>query len=243
MFRLSTLQNILVLFFVTGLLSSCEMMKQSSKFNFNDGLYHTGRFSKQKVYVLSIDDDTLSVFPVIQYGDSSAVLTKQRVNYIACQNKFKDNKVSHTFYRPSLDLDFMTIPLKYRFPAGQLPNTLTTNFNGAFYAGYRIDEYKLNYKHTPLSTYKQTIKHLGYSAGLFTGLGSSIINNSVLKSLAPVNEYDGVLLVSGIAVNLAVEKISIGVALGTDYLMDRKHRDWIYEGKPYLGFTLGLNLD
>ena len=224
-------------------LSSCEMVKQSSKYNFNDGIYTTSRFSQQKVYVLQVDDDTLSVFPVIEFVDSTAVLTKQRVNYIANQRKFKDNKVSHSFFRPSLDVDIMTLPLKYRFPAGQLPNTLTTNFNGAFYFGYRIDEYRLNYKRTPLNTYKQSIKHIGYSAGFFTGIGSALINSSMLNDQSFAYEYDGVLLITGIAANLAVDKFTVGIALGTDFLMDKYHSEWIYEGKPYIGFTLGLNLN
>src|ERR1700743_2093072 len=139
---------------VVASMSSCTMIRQSAKRNFNDGIYTTNRFSKNEVYVLHIDDDTLSVFPVLEFKDSTAILVKQRVNYIANQKKFKDNKTNRTFYRPSVDVDLMTIPLKYRFAAAELPNTLTTNFSGAVFAGYRTDEYRLNYKRTPLNTYK-----------------------------------------------------------------------------------------
>src|ERR1039458_1503909 len=152
---------------VLASMSGCVMIKQSAKYNFNDGIYQIRRFSTDKVYVLHIDDDTISVFPVLQFKDSTAILTKKRVNYTCNQRRFKDNKVNHDFYRPSLDIDLMTIPLKYRFPAEKLPNTLTSNFSGAVFAGYRIDAYKLNYKRTPLNTYKQTVKHLGYSTGIF----------------------------------------------------------------------------
>lgn len=223
--------------------SSCQIVKQSSKYNFNDGIYQTGRFSKQKVYVLQVDEDTISVFPVLEFPDSTAVLTKQRINYVANQRKFKDNRINHSFYRPSFDLDLMTLPLKYRFSAGQLPNTLNSYFNGAFYAGYRIDEYWLNYKRTPLNSYKQSIKHVGYSAGFYAGIGSTLINSSVLNDPFFSYDYEGVLLLTGVAANIAVDNVTVGVALGTDYLMDKYHAEWIYEGKPYIGFTLGLNLN
>ena len=224
-------------------MGSCDMMRQSAKHSFNDGVYQTKRFSKNEVYVLKIDDDTLSVFPVLEFKDSTAILVKQRVNYIDNQKKFKDKKLNHTFFRPSADIDLMTIPMKYRFDAAELPNTLTTNFSGAIYAGYRIDEYKLNYKRTPLNTYKQKIKHIGYSAGFYAGVGSALINNSTLTDQTYPYEYEGVLLITGISANVAVNNISVGVALGTDHLLDKYHSEWIYEGQPYIGFTLGLNLN
>jgi hypothetical protein len=224
-------------------MTSCGIIRQSAKYNFNDGEYQTRRFSKEKVYVLKVDDDTISVFPIIRYGDSSAVNTRQRVNYTTSQRKLKDNKTKHDFFRPSLDVDIMTIPLKYRLAAGELPNTLTTNFNGALFTGYRIDAYRLNYKRTPLNTYKQTVKHIGYSVGLFAGIGSSVIDNSSLSTGSFNSTYDGVLLITGLAANVAVDNITIGIAAGTDRLLDKHHEHWIYEGQPCIGFTLGLNIN
>lgn len=234
---------IAALILLSCFLGGCTMIRQSAKYNFNDGVYRTRWLSNEKVYVLRIDDDTISVFPVVKYGDSSAVNTKQRVNYTSNQRRFKDNKVSHVFYRPSVDVDLMTIPLKYRQSADMLPNTLTTNFNGAIFAGYRIDAYRLNYKRTPLNTYKQSVKHIGYSAGLFAGVGSSVIDNSTVYNHAFSYQYEGVLLISGIAANVAIDNITIGLAAGADRLLDKNHDGWIYEGKPCLGFTLGLNLN
>ena len=137
----------------------------------------------------------------------------------------------------------MTMPLKYRPAAGELPNTLTTSFSGALFAGYRIDAYRLKYKRTPLNTYKQTVKHLGYSAGIFAGIGSSIIDNSTLSIHNFGYQYEGVLFISGVAVNVAIDNITIGLAAGTDHLLDRYRHEWIYEGQPCLGFTLGLNIN
>ena len=225
------------------LFSSCTVLQENSKHKFNDGIYQTKRFSHNKVYVLKVDDDTIAVFPVLEFKDSTSILTKQRVNYSSLQKKFKDNKVSHNFYRPSFDIDVMTIPLKYRPAEYILPNQLTTNFNGAVFAGYRLDDYKVSYKRTPLNIYKQTVKHIGYSAGLFAGIGNTLVDEYSLKTPNINIQYEGMILITGVAVNVAIEKFTVGIALGADYLLDKYHDAWIYEGKPCVGFTLGLDLN
>jgi hypothetical protein len=237
----------ILIFFIAWVLlissfSSCIVLQQGSKNGFNDGIYKTRRFYGRKVYVLKVDEDTIAVFPVLDFKDSTAILVKQRVNYTSRQRRMKDNLSSYSFYKPSFDIDLMTEPLKYRPPTNMLPNQLTANFNGALYGGYRIDAYKLNYKRTPLNIYKQSVKHTGYSAGLFAGIGSTLIDNYSLTNPAINTQYEGVLLITGFAVNVAVQNLTLGVSLGTDHLLDKNRSYWIYEGKPCVGFTVGLNL-
>jgi len=217
-------------------------MHTGSKNSFNDGIYKTKRFYGSKVYVLRVDEDTIAVFPVLDFPDSTAILVKQRVNYTSLERKMKDNRSSYSFYKPSFDVDLMTVPLKYRPANYMLPNTLTANFNGAIYGGYRIDAYKLNYKRTPLNVYKESVKHTGYSAGLFAGIGSALIDDYSITSPAINTQYEGVLLITGVAVNVAVENLTLGLSFGTDHLLDKYHSYWVYEGKPCVGFTVGLNL-
>ena len=228
---------------MTTIFSSCSVLKQSSKYNFNDGTYKTKKFSADEVYVMRVDEDTLAVFPIKEYKDSTAIMVKQRVDYCSAQRKLKDNKTSCTFYKPSFDVDVMTMPLKYRPATAVIPNQLTTNFNGAFYGGYRIDAYDVKYKRTPLNNWKQNIKHMGYSAGLFLGLGSSMIDATTLDDPSYPHQYEGALLLCGVAVNIAVENLNFGVCFGPDYLLDKNHNDWIYQGKPTVGLTFGLNIN
>jgi len=223
-------------------LSGCIFVRESSKNGFNDGIYRTGGFYGKKVYVLKVDDDTISVFPLWKFKDSTAILTNKRTNYLTKQRKMKDQLAFHKFYRPSFDLDLMTLAMKYRPAIKDIPNQLTTGFNGALFFGYRIDAYKLKYHRTPLNVYNQSIKHLGYSAGVYAGIGNTAINGSVLNDPNSTILYDGVLLIAGVAANIAVEKITFGLSLGADHLLDHYHTAWIYEGKPTIGFTLGLNL-
>ena len=229
------------LLFPLVLLGSCTMLRQSAKYKFNDGIYNKGIISDRQVYVLNVDEDTIAVFPVKQFKDSTAIITTERTVFTSRQRKLRDNKATHSFYKPSFDIDAMTIPLKYRPATPQLPNQLTNNFNGALYAGYRIDAYKLHYKRTPLNVYKQHVRHLGYSAGLFAGFGNSLINEWTLPNRNL--EYEGMLLLTGAGINIAVENLTFGLSVGTDHLMDNNHKDWIYQGKPWVGFTVGLNIN
>ena len=232
----------IILLFLSVSFNSCILLHENSKNNFNDGIYQTRRFSVNKVYIMKIDDDTISIFPVLEFKDSTAILTNKRVNYTTRQKKFKDNLTVHTYYKPSFDLDVITLAMKYRPAESGIPNQLTTNFNGAVFCGYRIDAYKLKYKRTPLNNYKQSITHLGYSGGLYAGIGSTAINGTVIVDPNSSVLYDGVVLTGGIALNIAVERIAFGLSLGADYLMDQYRNRWIYEGKPTAGFTIGLNL-
>ena len=238
--RIPLLFIVITLF--TASLTGCTVL-DNSKHSFNDGIYQTKRFSKKsKVYVLKIDDDTLAVFPVKEFKDSTAIMTKDRVNYMGTQRKFKDGKAVHNFYRPSFDLDVMTIPFKYRPVTSILPNQLDANFTGAIYGGYRIDNYRVTYQRTPLNNYKQKVKHIGYSAGFFAGIGNSLIDEYSLTNHFDT-QYQGVLLSTGIAANVAVGNFTLGISIGADNLLDQNKRYWTYEGKPFIGFTVGLNLN
>jgi hypothetical protein len=48
---------------------------------------------------------------------------------------------------------------------------------------------------------------------------------------------------SGIAAIIGVDKLSFGLLLCEDHLLDKNHKLWIYEGKPWLGLSVGLNLN
>jgi hypothetical protein len=224
------------------ILSSCSLLHHNSKYNFNDGIYYSDFWARHPVYIHQLTDDTIIAFPVIMFPDSTAILMNQMTIYADQQKKFKDNLTQHTFYKPSFDLDVMTIPLKYRPAEGAAPHQLTTNFNGAVFFGYRIDQYTLNYERTPLNNYKQDIQHLGYSLGLFAGIGGTVINTWQINNALPF-DYEGVTLITGISANVAMQSVDFGLSLGFDHLMDGNHKEWIYEGKPCIGFTLGLNLN
>lgn len=65
----------------------------------------------------------------------------------------------------------------------------------------------------------------------------STTNNAI------ATEYDGLILQKGIAGIVAINKLTIGVSVGFDDLLDRNNKNWIYENKPWFGLMLGLNLN
>lgn len=57
------------------------------------------------------------------------------------------------------------------------------------------------------------------------------------------HEYDGIVWTKGVAGIFAINTFTIGVSLGFDNLLDQNRTVWIYESKPWIGFTFGLNLN
>ena len=150
---------------------------------------------------------------------------------------------NYVFRQNSLDADILSILLKYRPSINGFPNQLNTSIlNGALYLGYRTDLYKLTYTQSPLRIFRRDIVHYGFSFGIFTGVGSSGIDEFVTQNGINI-QYDGFLNVSGIAVIIALNKLTFGLTFGADHLLDKNRKAWIYQGKPWVGLSVGLNLN
>ena len=149
---------------------------------------------------------------------------------------------AYRFKKNTLDLDILTILFKYRPEVNGFPRQLNASFNGAVYIGYRTDLYDLTYKETPLKTFKREIIHYGYSFGIFTGIGSARIDEYVTNYAINI-QYDGVVNLTGISAIVAVNRVSLGMCVGVDFLLDRNSKFWVNHSKPWLGLSLGLNLN
>ncbi|MCF0052640.1 hypothetical protein LXM25_21390 [Dyadobacter sp. LJ53] len=146
------------------------------------------------------------------------------------------------FKQSSFDVDFLSIPFKYRPAKSGIPNQFNTNLNGAVYVGYRNDIYQLSFRKTPLNKYQRETRHYGISYGFFTGLGGTAMNPSVTDNQISI-EYDGLVWGKGIAGIIGINNFTVGLALGFDNLLDENKKVWIYQGKPWLGLAFGLNLN
>lgn len=226
---------------VTIMLSSCSTSRETSKFQLSDGYYKSKVFNSGNAAVyIDNEEDTISIYLVNRQSknvDTSLVSKKvfpQSVSSIALQpNTFKQN---------SFDVDFLTIPFKYRPAQKDFPRQFNTNLNGAVYLGYRNDIYQLRYKKTPLQKFQRQTQHYGFSFGLFTGLGGTTMNPSVTNNQI-TTEYDGVVWSKGLAGIIGINNFTIGLALGYDNLLDANKKKWIYQGKPWIGLAFGLNLN
>ena len=223
--------------------TGCNLLRKGSKYEFSNGYYrmkHTGP-GKEKVYV-DQQDGEYAVYRVEMLGQKHAVDTAASTKLLLPLSFQGEPPADAVFWQPSLDLDFLTIPLKYRPSLSSFPRQLNTNLNGGAYIGFRNDVYHLRYSQTPLGKPMRHTTHFGFSFGGFAGLGATAMNPSVTNDQVPI-EYDGVILTKGVAGILGVNHFTVGLAIGFDNLLDKNRKYWIYRQKPWIGLAFGLNLN
>ena len=237
--RISLYLSILVLM---GFIA-CRTLLNSPKYQFSDGYYTTKVSGKpaSKVYV-DTEEDLIKVYPLNRQGKQAKVdtTTYTRISFEGAQNKSPQKTLF--FRQTSSDLDFLTIAAKYRPSVQIFPNQFNTNLNGGLYLGYRSDVYALDLEKDPLGKYSQHINHYGFSFGGFIGLGATAMNPWVTNN--PISsEYDGFIWTKGLAGIIGLNRFTVGIVAGFDHLLDSNKQYWIYQGKPWIGLGLGLNLN
>lgn len=221
-------------------LTGCNVIRSTPKYALTDGTYYSSLFgSKQRVYVATFMD-TIRV-SALPGAAARQVPAAHRVLRFAPEQAHGPI-TAHGFTKSSFDVDFLTIPFKYRPPVASFPRQFNTNLNGAIYLGYRFDRFGLSYRQSPLQTDVRRVTHYGLSVGAFTGLGATAINPWVTQNLVNA-EYDGVVWSKGIAGIAGIDNVTVGVALGWDDLLDTNQSVWIYERRPWIGLAFGLNIN
>lgn len=221
------------------LLNSCSVIKNTPKTDLIEGFYWQKNHEKIKteVYVNPQLDDLY-----IYSSQQKQVDTSQYTFYPTETKALSETKRHISLRKNSLDIDLLTIPLKYRSGRIDVPAQLNTFLSGAVYCGYRRDKYIINYEKTPLHDYKREISHYGFSLGLFSGFGGVFMSPTNTNNIL-TQEYDGVVWNKGVAGIIAIDKFTLGLAFGFDNLLDKNRNIWIYEGKTWLGLAFGLNLN
>ncbi|MFL5740292.1 MAG: hypothetical protein ACJ75B_08740 [Flavisolibacter sp.] len=227
------------LFLCTG----CASLRRSSKYGFSEGYYKSRIFHKKlkKVYVVP-EDDSIKVYSA--KGLNKPVIDTVHSLKISFPSHQKPASFEeYSFRKNSLDIDVISILFKYRPSINQFPNQFTGSvLNGAIYVGYRTDLFKLIYTETPLKRYQRDILHYGFSFGAFTGLGASRIDPYVTLNRVVI-EYDGLVNPTGLAAIMELDRLSFGLLAGVDHLLDLNRHAWIYQGKLWIGLSIGLNLN
>jgi hypothetical protein len=224
--------------------TGCQLLKNSPKYNFSEGYYTSRLYHKKlkKVYIVPYDD-SIKIYSAKRLGIKGTIDTATALKLAFPANKRPIAFEHYSFRQQSLDLDVLNLLFKYRPPVKGFPPQFNNNIlNAALYLGHRSDIYRLSYKRSPLGIDHRTITHYGYSFGIFTGLGASRIDEYVTRGALDI-EYDGIVHLAGAAAIIAIDRINFGVNLGIDHLLDRNGKVWIYQGKPWLGMSIGLNLN
>lgn len=224
------------------LLNSCNTIQQSPKYSFTEGYYYSRLFQKKNKHIYVVpEDDSIKIYSAKKLNN--IVDTTKTIKLALPLNSKPDSFDTYSFRKTSLDFDVLNILFKLRPSVNGFPPQFNNNvLNGALYVGKRMDIYKIQYRKTPLGRYLREINHYGYSVGLFSGFGASRIDPYVTSGALSI-EYDGFVNVTGVAALLAVDKINFGLNIGLDFLLDKNRAVWIYQRKPWLGFSLGLNLN
>ena len=212
-------------------LLSCSTLTKTAKKDFNDGYYYQRIDGKKQFVYIDNEDDIIRIHAT-KIDQNKSVIDTIGVEY----------KKTTSFNQSSFDIDFLTIPLKFRPTQVNVPSQLNTNLNGAVYFGYRNDKYVISYGANPLGKTERNVNHFGFSFGVFTGFGNTFMSptntNNILQQ-----EYDGIVWSKGVAGILAVNNFTLGLAFGFDNLLDKNHSIWNYKNKPWVGLAFGLNLN
>ena len=227
------------IFFCQG----CASLRKSSKYGFSEGYYKSRIYHKKlkKVYVVP-EEDSIKVYSAKSLNKKTIDTTESLKIAFPAHHKPASFK-EYSFRKNSFDIDILSILFKYRPNVGDFPNQFTASvLNGAIYVGYRTDLFKLIYEQTPLKRYQRTILHYGYSFGAFTGLGATRVDPYVTQGRVLI-EYDGLVNPTGIAGIIELDKLSFGLLAGVDHLLDRYRHAWMYQGKIWIGLSIGLNLN
>jgi hypothetical protein len=207
-------------------LMSCGTMKNSPKYQLsNDKYQFRQEGSRYKTAFVYRNEDTVAIYE------------NDDVNKPIIPDQSKDQ----LFLKRSFDIDVMTILFRYRPARMNLPRQLTTDFNGNIYLGYRFDRFKVSVKKTPIGPSKSHY-HRAITIGGFAGLGSSQITPST-TNYKTTDEYNGLTLTHGISAMVGVNNLTVGVGVGWDYLTDKDKDIWIYQKAPWVGLTIGLNIN
>ena len=233
-------QSLFYLILILLIVPGCSTINETSKHQMETGIYNVTNYNNRRFYV-NVKEESLLLHPLTKTkaGWMADTATTSVINLSA--NNPKDRQQIR-FANQSFDLDVMSILLKYRPYTAGFPNQLNTNFNAAEFVGYRTDLYILSYDKNPLNTYIRRINHFAFSIDGFVGLGVTQMNPFVTNNYIP-SEYDGIVITKGIAGLIGVGEFTFGAALGFDHLMDKNRKAWIYQGKPWLGFTVGFNIN
>lgn len=217
------MRNLLWFTILLVLATSCASLTSLQESELQPGYYRYREpgTSSRKVYLDVKDDST--------------------VLYDANEKIIAPATGSQTFQKSSMDVDVLVVTFKMRPIASGFPRQLTADFNGNIFFGYRSDWYKSRSVKTPAGITKK-FRHRSLSAGAFTGIGNTSVTPGTTH-YQTTDEYNGLIVSRGLSAMVGINKITVGLGVGWDYLTDRDRDIWIYQNKPWYGLTLSLNLN
>ncbi|MGC1390111.1 MAG: hypothetical protein WA816_03665 [Bacteroidales bacterium] len=233
---------IILIFGLVVLLSvSCSSLGKLTRHDFESGFYKlkVKGAPSSRVYT-EVAGDSIIVYPVTSDGKNKFPNTSTSVSTRISRIKKDNYFYKSSFTNNSIDIDLTSIIFKSRHSRDDVPNQFSADLDIAVYAGFRKDFYNVISSVHPFHEDKSFIRQIGFDLGVFAGIGSSPVNPTVTNNLVS-QEYDAMIFQKGFAGFISINKISVGVAVGFDNLIDKSRYLWIYNQKPYLGLIISVS--
>lgn len=173
--------------------------------------------------------------------DQSDSLSVFFLHYNPSLNKIEEKSPWFRYQTTGLDVDLFTMPFKYRFKTADQPGQLEDKLNVGIHVGARYDlgRYRTVYFRR---NHRSEISTFSVGLGGFLCFGPAKVDPfSTIGRFQ--DEYFGLGINYGLSTNISIRSFSAGLAVGFEQLADRNRDLWIYQHKPWLGVTFGINLN
>lgn len=221
--------------------SGCVSLGKLGRHDFSSGFYKlkVNGLKSSRIYA-EVTEDSIIVYPVIPEGKKEFPNTSSSISTRISRVKTDSYFYKGRFTNNSVDIDLTSILFKSRHSRDDVPNQFSADLDVAIYAGFRKDFYKIVSQLHPLLEEKSHIRQIGFDLGVFAGIGSSPVNPTVTNNKVS-QQYDAMIFQKGIAGFISINKVSVGIALGFDNLLDKSRSLWIYNQKPYFGLIISVS--
>jgi hypothetical protein len=174
--------------------------------------------------------------------DQTDSLSTLFVHYNPVLNKLQEKSPWFRYKTSGLDIDLVTMPLQYHFATDGLPGQLNDyplNFHVHIGLLSEIGRYRTTYFRR---NRRSEIQSFSFGIGGLIGLSPMLVNSFNTNGAVP-DEYQALGINYGLSSVFSFKSISAGFALGYSKLTDRNDPVWVYNNQPWLGLTLGINLN
>jgi len=145
------------------------------------------------------------------------------------------------YHSITFDVDLFTVLFKYRFGQPQRAGQLLTTTNVGAYVGIRYDRARYRIIRNQFSFRSET-RPLSVGLGGFVSLNPTTVNEYNTAGRF-TGEYEALGINYGLASIFGYRSITAGLAFGLENLADANNTIWVYRNKPWLGLTIGLNIN
>src|SRR5450759_4191736 len=235
------INNVLAIGLLMVISVSCDSTGKITRHDFDSGFYNLKIQGAQSSSVYAkVTEDSVIIYPVITIDKKESPNMSSGTGIKLSKTKTDNYLNKSCFINNSVDIDLTSILFKYRQPKDDVPAQFSDDLNFAVFLGFRKDYYKMASSTRQPHDKISFIRQVGFDLGIFAGIGTSPVNPTNTNNLIN-QQYDAMIFQKGFAGFISYGKMSLGLALGFDNLMDKNRPSWVFNQKPYFGLVIGIS--